>query len=80
MMALNGSRKGVGFCGLLTIVFVAMKLLDKIACSWWWVLSPLWMPAAIIVAIVLIVLVVCLAIRGLADISRYLRRRKGKDV
>jgi len=77
-MALNGSRKGVGFCGLLTIVFVAMKLLDKIECSWWWVLSPLWMPAGIIVAIVLIVLVVCLAIRGLADISRALRRRKSK--
>jgi len=80
MMALNGFRKGVGFCVLLTIVFVVMKLLDKIAWSWWWVLSPLWMPAGIIVAVVLIVLVACLTIRGLADISRALRRRKDKDV
>jgi len=80
MMALNGSRKGVGFCGLLTIVFVALKLLDKIAWSWWWVVSPLWIPFAVIVAIVLTVLVVCLAIHWLAEFSLALRRPKGKDV
>ena len=33
---------GIGFTGLLTIVFVILKLLGKIDWSWWWVLSPLW--------------------------------------
>ncbi|MGS1076662.1 hypothetical protein [Pseudoxanthomonas beigongshangi] len=32
---------GIGFCGLLTIVFITLKLLGVIAWSWWWVLSPI---------------------------------------
>lgn len=45
---------GIGFCGLLTIVFIILKLLDKIDWSWWWVLSPLWIPWAIIIVLLLI--------------------------
>lgn len=33
---------GIGFAGLLTIVFIILKLCGVIAWSWWWVLSPLW--------------------------------------
>lgn len=33
---------GIGFSGLLTIVFIILKLIGKINWSWWWVLSPLW--------------------------------------
>jgi hypothetical protein len=40
------SSGGIGFTGLLTIVFITLKLLHKIAWSWWWVLSPLWISAA----------------------------------
>lgn len=32
----------VGFAGLLTIVFIALKLIGVITWSWLWVLSPLW--------------------------------------
>jgi hypothetical protein len=32
---------------LLTIVFVVLKLVDKIDWPWVWVLSPLWIPLAI---------------------------------
>lgn len=42
---------GVGFVGLLTIVFITLKLLKVIEWSWWWVLSPIWID--IILAIVL---------------------------
>lgn len=45
---------GIGFCGLLTILFIALKLTKVIAWSWWWVLSPLWIPAAIVLSSVLI--------------------------
>ena len=38
---------GVGFFGLLTIVFIALKLMGYIAWSWLWVLAPLWMPFVI---------------------------------
>lgn len=42
---------GVGFTGLLTIVFIVLKLLGKISWSWIWVLSPLWIPTAILLII-----------------------------
>lgn len=41
----NRSSGGIGFAGLLTIVFITLKLLGKITWSWWWVLSPLWIGA-----------------------------------
>ena len=49
----NGS-KGVGFVGLLTIVFIVLKLCNVIDWSWLWVLSPLWISAIITVLIVVI--------------------------
>ena len=38
------------FAGLLTVLFVGLKLTGYIAWSWWWVLSPLWIGAAITIA------------------------------
>lgn len=38
---------GIGFAGLLTIVFITLKLMGKIDWSWWWVLSPMWISFAI---------------------------------
>lgn len=48
---------GIGFFGLLTIVFITLKLTGYIAWSWWWVLSPIWIPAMIALVIVTIVVV-----------------------
>jgi len=42
------SSGGIGFTGLLTIVFITLKLLGEIDWSWWWVLSPIWISAIII--------------------------------
>ena len=39
---------------MLTIIFVTLKLLGKIDWSWWWVLSPLWIGAAVFFVILLI--------------------------
>jgi hypothetical protein len=49
---------GIGFAGLLTIVFITLKLIGKITWSWVWVLSPLWISAGIFIAIILVILVV----------------------
>lgn len=38
---------GIGFCSLLLILFIALKLLHVITWSWWWVLSPFWIPIAV---------------------------------
>lgn len=42
---------GIGFFGLLAIVFITLRLTDVIDWSWWWVLSPLWGPVAVVFAI-----------------------------
>lgn len=50
------SAPGVGFVGLLTLVFIVLKLTGVIAWSWWWVLSPLWISFGLWIALMLIVL------------------------
>ena len=49
---------GPNFLGLLTIVFITLKLTGYINWSWWWVLAPLWGGFALALAIMVIVLVV----------------------
>lgn len=39
------------FVALLTLLFIALKLLNKISWSWWWVLSPVWISACIVLLI-----------------------------
>jgi len=41
--------------GVLTVVFVVLKLVGVITWSWWWVLSPLWIGFLLGVLIVLLV-------------------------
>lgn len=45
-MSAKNTSNGIGFCGLLTIVFIILKLCHVITWSWWWVLAPLWVPIA----------------------------------
>lgn len=49
---------GPGLPSLLTVLFVALKLMGYIAWSWWWVFSPLWIPLAIVLAFIIVVGVV----------------------
>ena len=37
---------GIGFFGLLTIVFIVLKLCKVISWSWVWILAPTWIPLA----------------------------------
>lgn len=50
-----------GFPTLLTIAFIVLKLCNVITWSWWWVLSPIWIPIAI-VALGLLFLFICFLI------------------
>lgn len=45
---------GIGFTGLLAIVFIVLKLTNVISWSWWWVLSPIWIPTALVVVLLLV--------------------------
>jgi len=48
---------GIGFCGLLTIVFIVLKLLNKISWSWIWVLAPLWIEFIVAVLTCVIIII-----------------------
>ncbi len=45
---------GIGFFGLLTIVFIVLKLTLVIDWYWWWVLAPLWGPLLVLLAVLLL--------------------------
>lgn len=47
---------GVTLLGLLTIVFIVLKLIGVINWSWWWVLAPLWIPSAGAIVTILLIL------------------------
>ena len=53
-MSASSSSGGIGFTGLLTVLFVGLKLTNVITWSWWWVLSPLWMPVFLFMIILII--------------------------
>jgi hypothetical protein len=44
------------FIGLLTILFIGLKLTNYIDWSWLWVLAPLWIPITLILLIALAIL------------------------
>lgn len=50
----NGSNAGVGFTGLLTILFVGLKLTHHIDWSWTWVLSPIWISTGLFFLFVIV--------------------------
>jgi hypothetical protein len=57
-MSKESSSSGISFMGLLTILFIALKLTNFIDWSWWWVLSPMWLTAVIFVfAVIVLVLI-----------------------
>ena len=54
----SSSSSGIGFFGLLGILFIALKLTKTISWSWWFVLMPLYGPIASVLVLLLIVFVV----------------------
>ena len=53
----KAASSGIGFLDLLCLVFIVLKVLDVKPVgdwSWWWVLSPIWIPIAIILVLVLL--------------------------
>ena len=45
--------KGGSFSVMLTLLFIALKLIGVISWSWWWVLSPIWI--SLIVAVFILI-------------------------
>ena len=73
MASNSSSGGGIGFLGALTLVFIVLKLIGTIDWSWWWVLSPTWIPMALVLP--LIVVYIVLKRRTEREIIRRLRDR-----
>lgn len=59
----NGvSGGGLSFTGLLTIIFIVLKLMKIITWSWIWVLSPLWISLALGVVFLIITVIIAFII------------------
>jgi hypothetical protein len=67
----SSANGGISFAGLLTILFIALKLTGYINWSWVWVLSPLWVPLAVVFGLLAVVgvlagaVIVAMAVRDL---------------
>lgn len=48
------NSNGIGFVGLLQVVFITLKLLNKIEWSWLWVFSPTFISLGISAIVLLI--------------------------
>ena len=55
----NTQTSGIGFLGLLQLVFIVLKLIGVIGWSWIWVLSPVWI--TLLICIVLPLLLIWMA-------------------
>ena len=55
----SSSSGGIGFVGLLQIVFIVLKLIKVISWSWLWVLSPIWI--SLLVGAIGLILIIILA-------------------
>lgn len=58
MASKSNSGTGLSLSAVLFIVFLVLKLTGNIDWSWWWVTSPLWIPFALGLALVGVVLLV----------------------
>ncbi len=56
-MSNKKSNSGLSLTAVLFIVFLVLKLTGNIDWSWWWVTSPLWIPFAIVLGLVFIVVI-----------------------
>lgn len=72
----EASSSSIGFCGLLTIVFIVLKLTHVIDWSWWSVTAPLWAPIMLVIAIWVLFFVTVFLWSMFVDYRNEQRRKK----
>jgi putative effector of murein hydrolase LrgA (UPF0299 family) len=58
MASESSSSGGIGFVGVLQIVFIVLKLCKVIEWSWWWVLSPIIISTVLALAVLALLIAV----------------------
>lgn len=65
----SGSSGGI-FWTLLAVAFIVLKVTHLIDWPWVWVLAPIWIPAGIALAAIVIVLIIVLTKEALRALER----------
>jgi hypothetical protein len=71
----ESSSSSIGLSGMLTVLFVGLKLTHYIDWSWWWVLSPTLIPIGVLL---LIFLFLALWAAG-CELRDFLKNKKRKE-
>ena len=59
-MSSSSSSGGIGFVGLLQVLFIGLKLTNYVTWSWWWIMSPVWICTIIIVIVLIVVFIIAI--------------------
>ena len=59
----SNSYRGIGFFGLLQVVFIALKVAKVIDWSWWLVFIPAWIDIGIFLIIVIIAIILTIIVK-----------------
>lgn len=54
----NNSSGGIGIVGILTTIFIVLKLVGVIDWTWFWVLSPMIISFAFVVVVAIIIFII----------------------
>jgi hypothetical protein len=60
----NNTDNGSNLTGVLLILFIVLKLTHNIDWSWWWVLSPLWVPVAMVMALMVLTALIVMIVEA----------------
>lgn len=65
----SSTSGGIGFLGALTLLFIALKLMNKIDWDWFWVVSPLAIPLGIFITVFVFCLLMAFCVWVYASLS-----------
>lgn len=66
---------GIGIGGLLLVALIVLKLTNVITWSWWWVISPIWIPAALVISVMIFAVIVYLCIMGIGNFIEWYKNK-----
>ena len=73
-MSNNVQKVSLNFGEVLLIAFIVLKLCGVIDWSWWWVLSPFWIPLIIVIILLIIFMIFLRKQLFLSDLNEDLSR------
>lgn len=55
---IKDKNTGISFIEIITVVFIVLKLLNKISWSWWWVFSPILLLLIVVFGLIFIIFII----------------------